>query len=63
MIKTIITKTENIDVNKEFWFYKYAIPEHEPIKLSDGTWLHTYRLTRYDFEDSDVEQDAVNEEL
>ena len=47
--------------------YKYAIPEHEPIKLSNGLWLHSYRVTKYnDFEpagDPDIEQESFNNEM
>jgi hypothetical protein len=52
--------TDEIDVNREFRYYKYAIPEHEPIELSNGMWLHTYRVTSYD--DFDPHGD-FNEEL
>jgi hypothetical protein len=42
--------------------YKYVIPEHEPIKLSSGLWLHILRVTDYnDSEpsgDPDIEQEA-----
>ncbi len=47
-VKSFQFPFEKIDVNQVFRFYKYAIPEHSPIKLSNGSWLHTYRLTRYD---------------
>ena len=53
-------------INSMFRGYKYAIPEHPPIKLSNGQWLHTYRLTKYNDNnvtgDEDVEQDAYDYE-
>lgn len=65
-IVSIQTKSESIDVNQEFRHYKYAIPEHTPIRLSNGMWLHTYRVTKYnDYDpyDIDVEQDAFYNEI
>jgi hypothetical protein len=66
MIKTIQTKTATIDVNSLFRNYKYAIQEHAPIRLSNGMWLHTYRLTKYNDSDphgdQDVERDAFYNE-
>jgi len=66
-IRTIQSNTECIDVNDVFRNYKYAIPEHAPILLSNGNWLHTYRLTRYNDVcpggDPDIEQDAYEREL
>jgi len=54
-----------IDVNN--LPYKYAIPEHEPIKLSNGNYLLSFRVTPY-FDndpqgDSDVEQECFDNEL
>ena len=47
--------------------YKYVVPEHEPIKLSNGLWLHTFRVTSYDDQDPsgdpDVEQEAFDNEM
>lgn len=56
---------EFIDVNGIFKQYKYARQEHYPIRLSNGMWLHTYRITEYDYEDthgdSDYENDSFTE--
>jgi hypothetical protein len=57
--------TPEIDVNK--LPYKYAIPEHEPIKLSNGNYLLSFRVTKY-FDnspcgDEDVEQNCFDNEL
>jgi len=63
-IVSIQRKERNLDVNEEFRFYKYAIPEHAPIKLSNGMWLHTYRLTPYDPDyDIDEEIESINNML
>jgi hypothetical protein len=66
-IKTIETKKYELDVDRVFAHYKYAVPEHDPIKLSNGNYLHVYRVTRYDdFDpqgDSDVEQDFCDREM
>ena len=67
-IITLIRKTKKIDVNEEFKFYKYAIPEHEPIKLSTGEYLHIYRVAEYDKQDCqgidfDVEEEAFYREM
>ena len=48
MIVTIQNKSRIIDKNKEFRHYKHAILEHEPILLSNGMWLHIYKVTEYD---------------
>lgn len=60
-------ETASIDVNKEFTNYKYAKPEHTPIRLSNGKYLHTYKLTPYnDYSasgDEDIEAEAVEREL
>ena len=69
MIKTIQTNSPEIDVNVYFRDYKYAIQEHAPIKLSNGNWLHSYRVTKYQndgmslHEDMDEEQDAFEREM
>lgn len=69
MITTIQTKEKDIDVNKVFRQYKYAIQEHPPIKLSNGNYLHTYKLTKYQndgmslHEDMDEEQEAFEREM
>ena len=61
IIKSIQTNSEILDVNKVFKHYKYAIPEHEPIKLSNNLWLHTYRLTKHDIWDNIFgEEDDLN---
>lgn len=66
-IITITRPSSEIDVNREFVNYKYAIPEHSPIRLSDGSYLHTYRVTRYnDFDpqgDQDVEDGFAEREI
>ena len=66
-IITLRRPSNIIDVEKEFRFYKHAIPEHEPIKLSDGSWLHTYRVTKYNLDyaggDIDEEQEAFDREM
>ncbi len=69
MIKTVIHPTQDIDVNRVFSNYKYAIPEFPAKKLSDGTWLHCYKVTKYDndgmslHEDLDEEQEAFDREM
>mgnify|MGYP001569855465 CR=1 FL=1 len=58
--------TQDLDVEKEFRMYKYAIPEHEPIKLSNNNYLHVYRVTKYSgglHGDPDEEQAAYEREL
>ena len=65
-IISIQRPTQNIDMEKEFRGYKYAIPEHPSIKLSNGNWLHTYRVTKYGqgpHGDPDEEQDAFEREM
>jgi hypothetical protein len=66
-IISVQTNQRDIDVNKDFAHYKFAIPEHEPIRLSNGTWLHTYRVTKYNdlspIGDDDVEQRFFDEEM
>lgn len=56
---------EVIDVNQVFRIYKYAVQEHLPIKLSNGMWLHTYRVTESEYDnphgDSDYENDSFTE--
>jgi len=63
-IITIQTKTWFIDKSKEFKNYKYAIPEHKPILLSTGLWLHIYKVTKYDdyniAGDIDIEEEQFN---
>lgn len=67
IFKTLYTNSQEVDVSKQFGNFKYAVPEHEPIQLTNGMWLHTYRLTRYDDTsaggDSDVEYDSWKENL
>ena len=64
-IITFQWRSEDYDVNK--MPYKYAIAEHQPIKLSNGTYLHSYRVTNYqDREpagDMDIEQDCYDKEM
>lgn len=66
-IISITRDTETINVSSEFRHYKYAIQEHAPIKLSNGKWLHTYRVTKYKsfdpYGDGDEEQDAFEREM
>lgn len=56
---------ECIDVNRTFKHFKYAKQEHYPLMLSNGMWLHTYRVTEHDYEDphddSDYENDSYTE--
>lgn len=69
MSKIISFQVKNDDqATKLLSQYKYAIPEHTPIELSNGLWLHTYKVTRYDdfghpAGDQDSEQDAVDREM
>ena len=67
MIITIQRSSQDIDVNREFAHYKFAIPEHQPIKLSNGLWLHIYKVTKYNesscFSDLDVAQDSFEREM
>ena len=64
-IISIQMPNECIDVNGIFKQYKYARQEHCPIKLSNGMWLHTYRITEYEYEDphgdNDIENDWYND--
>lgn len=58
---------EYFDVNT-LKTYKYAIPEHEPILLSNGLYLYSYRVTPYDeydaaYGDFDEECYAVEREI
>jgi len=39
-----------IDIENTFSIYKNAEPEHEPIKLSNGMYLHTYKVTEFNYE-------------
>ena len=52
----------DLDVNEFFKYEKYAIPEHEPIKLSNDNYLHTYRITSYESLTSDPFGDFDDEE-
>jgi hypothetical protein len=65
-IITIQRSSPDIDTEKEFRMYKYAIPECEPIKLSNGMYLHVYKVTQYNDQnpagDEDEEQDAFERE-
>jgi hypothetical protein len=58
-------KTQEFDVNK--MPYKYAIPEHGPIQLSNRMWLHTYKVSMYNDQDPsgdiDIENEIFNQEL
>ena len=68
MIKSVQLTERVIDVNDIFSEYKFAIPEHEPIKLSNGLWLHSYKVTPYNddymiYGDSGEEQDAMDREM
>jgi len=52
----------------EYAQYKFMIPEHKPIKLSNGSYLHTFKVTEYNQEDkiygdSDEEQECVDREM
>lgn len=62
----IQTKTADFP-SRELRNVKRAIAEHEPIKLSNGTWLHSYKITQFEandaYGDADEEQEAVNREL
>jgi len=65
MIIQIQRPDKAIDINKEFAYYKYAIPECEPIKLSNGNYLHVYKVTKYSrdsyiYGDIDEEMDTIN---
>lgn len=66
-VVNIQLKEQYIDVNKVFAQYKYAIAEHEPIRLSNGMYLHSYKVTKYNDHspagDIDAEQDAFDNEL
>lgn len=65
-IISIERSTQDIDVANEFRMYKYAVSEHEPIKLSNGNWLHVYRVTNYlsgAHGDPDEEQSAFEKEM
>lgn len=56
---------EVFDVNSYFKHYKYIKQEHYPIKLSNGMWLHTYRIIDYDYDnphgDTDIENQFYND--
>ena len=61
-------KEQDIDVNDVLRQYKYAIPEHQPIWLSNGSWLHTYKVTDYSrdsyvYGDQDEEQECFEREV
>jgi hypothetical protein len=64
-IITFQWKTEEFDVNK--MPYKYAIPEHQPIHLSNGMWLHTYKVSMFDDTnpsgDIEIENEIFNQEI
>jgi len=64
-IISIQSITSEIDVNK--FPYKYAISEHEPIKLSNGNYLLSFRVTNYnDSEpsgDQDIEENCYYNEI
>lgn len=64
-IISIQLPTACIEVNNVFRIYKYARQEHEPIQLSNGMWLHTYRITEYEHDnphgDDDIENDTYTE--
>lgn len=66
-IISIQRNSQHLDVDREFAHYKFAIPEHEPIKLSNDLWLHSYRVTKYNespcFADPDTEQDSFENEM
>jgi len=65
-IITYMSKEKDIDVNDIFRNYKYAIPEMNPKKLSNGTWLHVYKVTNYSKDahgDFDEESDAYDREM
>jgi hypothetical protein len=53
--------TDAIDVNNVFRVYKYARQEHLPIKLSNGMWLHTYRVTEHDYDNPHGDEDYEND--
>jgi hypothetical protein len=67
MSKIITFQWNSKDFDVNTMPYKYAISEHPPIKLSDGTWLHSYKVTKYnDSEpagDPDVEQEVFDNEM
>ena len=64
---SIQLKEQFIDVNKVFAQYKYAIAEHQPIRLSNGMYLHSYKVTRYNdhspIGDIDVENESFENEM
>lgn len=66
-IQTVILPSDQIDVNNVFRNYKYAVPEMNPVKLSNGMWLHCYALTNFNdcdpAGDIDVEQDCFDNEM
>lgn len=66
-IISIQTDSQDIDVETQFRNYKFASPEHEPIKLSNGKWLHSYKVTKYNDHDphgdQDVEQESFEREI
>ena len=68
-MKRIITFQSSEEVpnlEKYFRHFKFAIPEHPPIKLSNNRFLHSYRVTSYDtgpYGDEDEEQEVFDQEL
>lgn len=69
-IISIEHKDNTLNVNEVFKSCKYAIPECEPIKLSNGNWMHIYKVTPYgretdeNYNDIDeIEEDTFNREL
>lgn len=67
-IITIQRSTPDIDIKSEFSNYKYAVHEMQPVKLSNGLYLHVIRVTKYStddymYGDPDVEQETFNNEL
>lgn len=65
-IVTLQSPSKDFDVNR--LPYKYAIKEHEPILLSNGRYLHSYRVTPYSQEsayygDSCEENQAFNDTI
>ncbi len=57
-IITFQAPSEYIDVNA--LPYKYAIEEHMPIKLSNGMYLHSYKVTEYgkDYAGGDFDEEC-----
>jgi hypothetical protein len=49
MTHTLTFKTRTPDVDPGlFWLYKSFQPNHEPIKLPNGSYRQSYTVTRYD---------------